>query len=154
MPQLVKGGKNVFGWSKVNKDGKIIIPPDAFIEYKFKDGEKVILMSGSNKSGGFGLTSLDLLKNSRIFSTISAYPDLIEYKLNEGEAIKVGSKIYCWVPVYKTSITVPFNTLQLYGIREGNSLLTVRGSNLALGFIVRGPIIEEAKRHSNLEIFE
>lgn len=56
MPQLVKGGKYVFGWSKVNDEGKIVIPSKAFIEYHFKAGEKIILLSGSRTSGGFGLT--------------------------------------------------------------------------------------------------
>jgi len=52
MPQLVKGGKYVFGWSKVNDEGKIVIPSKAFIEYHFKAGEKIILLSGSKTWGG------------------------------------------------------------------------------------------------------
>ena len=28
MPQLVKGGKHVFGWSKVGNNGVIKIPPE------------------------------------------------------------------------------------------------------------------------------
>ena len=56
MPQLVKGGKYVFGWSKVSDEGKIVTPSKAFIEYHFKAGEKIILLSGSKTSGGFRLT--------------------------------------------------------------------------------------------------
>jgi hypothetical protein len=33
MPQLVKGGKHTFGWSRVGKTGRIIIPPEALTEY-------------------------------------------------------------------------------------------------------------------------
>ena len=154
MPQLLKGGKNAFAWSEVSEGGRIVIPPDAFTEYHFIDGENVILMSGSKKSGGFGLTTLELLEKSPISGILSAYPELAEYKITEGEAIDFNSKIYCWVPICNKSIIVPFDTLQMYGIRKGDFLLTVRGSNLALGFIVRGPIIEEAKRHPELEVFK
>ncbi|RQW04547.1 hypothetical protein EH223_07165 [candidate division KSB1 bacterium] len=70
MPQLVKGGKNTFGWSKVNEHGKIAIPPDAFDEYKFSAAKNAYLFSGSKTSGGFGLTTLNMLKASR-FSFIN-----------------------------------------------------------------------------------
>ena len=29
MPQLVKGGKHVFGWSLVTAGGEVLIPPEA-----------------------------------------------------------------------------------------------------------------------------
>jgi hypothetical protein len=154
MPQLVKGGKNAFGWSGVSLDGKIAIPPDAYTEYHFTDGEKLILISGSKKSGGFGLSKAELIKKSEIFDTLSFYPDLMKYNLNEGEAIRIKNKIYSWVSVQNRSIKIPFKTLELYGIKKGDSLLTVRGSKLALGFIVRGPIIEEAKSHPELKEFK
>jgi len=55
MPQLVKGGKYVFSWSKVSDEGKIVTLSKAFIEYHLKAGDKIILLSGSKTSGGFGL---------------------------------------------------------------------------------------------------
>jgi hypothetical protein len=42
----------------------------------------------------------------------------------------------------------------LYGVERGASLLSVRGSALALGFIIRGPIIEEARKHPEIEVYE
>lgn len=154
MPQLVKGGKNAFGWSEVSEKGKIVIPPDAFTEYHFTDGDKLILISGSKTSGGFGLSKLESIKRSEIFKNLRPYPELMEYKINEGETIKIKNKIYCWVLVQNKSIKVPLKTLRLYGIQKRDSLLTVRGSNLALGFIVRGPIIEEARKHPGLMVFK
>ncbi|MEW6558549.1 MAG: hypothetical protein AB1349_14565, partial [Elusimicrobiota bacterium] len=62
MPRIAKGGKYVFGWSKVGKIGRIVIPKEAMKEYKFEVRERVILMSGSRRSGGFGITTLSLLK--------------------------------------------------------------------------------------------
>ena len=69
MPQLVKGEKNTLGWLKVYGSGKIAIPPDAFDKYNFSTANHVYLLSGSKRSGEFGLTTLILLKNhrSRIF---------------------------------------------------------------------------------------
>jgi hypothetical protein len=63
MPQLAKGGKYVFGWSKVGDQGEIVIPLEALEEYNLTTDKNVILMSGSKTSGGFGLTMAESLKN-------------------------------------------------------------------------------------------
>ncbi|MBN1316633.1 MAG: hypothetical protein JXA42_14240, partial [Anaerolineales bacterium] len=55
MPQLVPRGKYIFGWSLVGDDGRVIIPPEAFTEYGFTDGENILVIPGSKRSGGFGL---------------------------------------------------------------------------------------------------
>ena len=39
------------------------------------------------------------------------------------------------------------------GFQPGERVLVVRGSGLALGFIQRGPIYEEALRHPEIEMF-
>ena len=52
------------------------------------------------------------------------------------------------------SIAVPARTLKNYEINPGDNVLSVRGSRFALGFVVRGPIIDEAKKHSNIKICE
>jgi len=153
MPQLVKGAKNVFGWSRVGDDGRIIIPPDAFAEYGFVDKGNAIVMSGSRKSGGFGLTRLDKIKESSLAGIITVIPELKEYKISEGAAVRYSSRLYCWVRIFNESITVPLETLKQYGINKGDMLLTARGSNLALGFIVKGPIVAEAKKHSDLKVY-
>jgi hypothetical protein len=36
MPQLVKGGKYVFGWSIVRENNMVKIPAEAFREYGYK----------------------------------------------------------------------------------------------------------------------
>ena len=154
MPQLVKGGKNTFGWSKVSETGKIIIPPDAFDEYNFSIEKYAYLLSGSKKSGGFGLTTLNSLKTSLFSNILLDHPELLNPESIFGESIKYRSRFFCIVPIENMSITVPLDVLKLYGIKKNSMLLTVRGSNLALGFIVKGPIIEEAKRHPELEVYE
>jgi len=48
---------------------------------------------------------------------------------------------------------VPSETLEAYGISRGDRLLVIRGNGRALGFAVRGPIVEEAERHLELDVF-
>ncbi len=154
MPQLVKGGKYIFGWSRVGEIGKIIIPPDAFIEYQFTMAPNAYLLSGSKKSGGFGITTLDLLKSSQFSDILNDHPELENPEYIFGNSIKYDQRIFCVVPFKDRSINVPFDVLELYGVKKGRMLLTVRGSYVALGFIVKGPIVEEAKRHPKLKIYE
>lgn len=150
MPQLVKGGKHVFGWSIVGDDGTILIPPDAFSEYQFTSYRTGILMPGSKTSGGFGLTTLELLRNSSLSGLLDRCPELATFQVSEGEAVTCHKKTYCWVTLQGNSFRVPIETLKHYGVRPGDTLLVVRGSGQALGFIVRGPIVEEARKHPEL----
>ena len=131
-----------------------MIPPDAFEEYGFREGETAILMSGSKTSGGFGLTTLRRLKDSPLFDFLKPFTGLPEHRIPEGEAFEIQAKTYCRIKIIHQSIWVPVATLKKYGVQVGNPLLTVRGSGMALGFITRGPIVEEAMRHPELVVFE
>ena len=155
MPSLVKGGKYVFGWSRVGEEGNIAIPPEAIEEYGLKDAAKVILMSGSKESGGFGLTTMKLLRNTSIGAVLEEDMRLSRFEATEGEAVGIGSRTYCWVSMQDNGVfSVPLKTLIDYGIEPRDKLLVVRGSGRALGFIVRGLIVDEAERHEEIEIFE
>jgi bifunctional DNA-binding transcriptional regulator/antitoxin component of YhaV-PrlF toxin-antitoxin module len=154
MPQLVKGGKHVFGWSKVGEEGSIVIPSEAFEEYRLITGENVILMSGSKTSGGFGLVKRVSLRESQLSILLDKCPQLAEFRIPEGTVVEYEGRVYCWVTMCDERITVPVRTLSRYGIKPGDHLLAARGSGLALGFIVRGPIVEEARRHAELETYE
>lgn len=154
MPQLVKGGKYIFGWSKVGENGKIIIPEEAHIEYEFNEDDKGILMSGNKSSGGFGLSSSRLLRNSPIGKMLEGFPELINHRLEEGEVIKIKEKNFCWIKIYKRGIIkVPQKTLLAFKVKINDNLLVGRGSGLALGFIAKGPIFEEAKKHPEIPHF-
>lgn len=124
MPQLVKGGKWVFGWTVMGPDGRITVPPDAWDEYGFDEGEKALFIPGSQRSGGFGLSSVKLLAD---------FPGrpMAESVFDAGGRVRVPA--HC-------------------GLRPGDRLLVVRGSGRALGFPVRGPIVEEASKH-DLEVY-
>jgi len=149
VPQLVKGGKYVFGWSKVGESGRIVIPPEAVEEYGFRDGDKVFIMPGSRSSGGFGISLPALLKGTSLSSILP--PELERFQTPRGEIIKSGKRTLCWTVVEKGGcIVLPVETLKAYGTGPGALLLSVRGSYLALGFLVRGPIVEEALQHPEL----
>ena len=152
MPQLVKGGKHAFGWSCVGDSGRIVIPPEALDEYRLKDSEKLIVIPGSQTSGGFGLALPKSLKSSRIGKAAMDNPALSKYQALEGEIIEVDDKPYCWVELRDGGVEFPQGTLSRYGIKSGDHLLVIRGSGLAIGFAVRGPIIEEALKHPELDV--
>jgi hypothetical protein len=149
----VKGGKNTFGWSIVREQGDIAIPPDAYAEYGFVEGETAIVMSGSRKSGGFALSRIETFMNSSIAGVLKEHRELTGHGIPEGKTVKIGPRFFCRVQIRDMRFSLPLNTLEKYGIAKGSALLTVRGSNIGLTFIVKGPIIEEAKKHHELETF-
>ncbi len=155
MPQLVKGGKYVFGWSKIGTKGKVKIPPEAYEEYNLKRDKFVILFSGSKTSGGFGLSSTRILKKSVMKEVLELNISLTNYEIPEGEVIQFKKKQYCWIKIHiDSSIFLPKRTLESFGIHYNEFLLAVRGSHLAIGFIAKGPIFNEAKNHPEISIFK
>ena len=129
MPQLVKGGKWVFGWAVVGPNGEIPIPPKAFSEYQDHFGEIVFFIKGSRTSGGFSVGRSERLAQSKI--------DLRLRFLGQGV-----------IDPFRHMVQPPD-----LGLTSGERLLVVRGSGLALGFLQRGPIYEEALLHLDIETF-
>ncbi|MBN1947545.1 MAG: hypothetical protein JW797_17875 [Bradymonadales bacterium] len=150
MPQLVKGGKHVFGWSRVRQAGRITVPPAALEEYGLRESETLVLVPGSRTSGGFGLGAYEALRQSRQGAVLERHPELSELRLGEGEVVEYGGKPYCWVQLRGGGITLPLGTLGRYGVGIGDKLLVIRGSGLAIGFAVRGPIVAEGRKHPEL----
>lgn len=127
MPQLAKGGKWVFGWSIVGPNGEFQIPPEAYNEYGFRPGESIIITRGSRTSGGFGLGRPERLSNSPLQSRFIGH-----VRMGAGGRVSLPPEA---------------------GVQPGERLITVRGSGLALGFLQRGPVYEEALRHPELTTF-
>jgi len=151
----VKGGKHAYGWSEVSATGKVAVHSEALAEYNLAAPCKVFLLSGSKRSGGFAVTTSSLLENSVLSRRLAKNPRLASFQLPEGEAVTVAGKPYCWVTLNTDGcITVPLKTLNQYGVHAGDHLLSVRGSCFALAFCVKGPIIEEAKKHPNLTLLK
>lgn len=151
MPQLVKRGKYVFGWSRVGGAGRIVIPPEALHEYDLREREKLIVLPGSRTSGGFALGRWERVQGSPLAAAFC----LLELAQAPAGAVLEGARRpHCWVELCNGSVTIPPRTLEKYGIGIGDKLLVVRGSGLAVGLLVRGPIVEEATRHAELQVFE
>jgi hypothetical protein len=127
MPQLAKGGKWVFGWCIVGPDGEMRIPPEAYSEYGFQQGEQLIITRGSRSSGGFGIGRQQKLA----FSPLR--PRFLGLVVMKAER----------------QVVLPSET----NVQPGDRLLAVRGSGLALGFLQKGPIFEEAQQHPEIETF-
>jgi hypothetical protein len=66
MPQLVKGGKYIYGWTRIHPDGRIRVPEEAFSEYQFSVDAVIILTSGSKTSGGFSIISPERIESTTI----------------------------------------------------------------------------------------
>jgi hypothetical protein len=127
MPQLAKGGKWVFGWTIVGPDKNVPIPVAAFREYGFHQDAPVVFTLGSKRSGGFGIGHKEKVASSFIRSRII------------GEGL-IGKEMHIFLP-------------PSVDINSGEQLLVVRGSNLALSFLLRGPIVDEARLHPEIEVY-
>ena len=154
MPQLIKGGKNVFGWSKISNSSGIKIPIEVIKEYDLQPSNKVIIMSGSKTSEWFSIVKIEKLINSPLSVVLDNNPKLAKFQLSNGEPIQYNNRFFCWIEISQDEkIYLPIETLQLYGIKPGDNTLSARGSVLGVGFIVRGPIIKEARNHPELKFF-
>jgi hypothetical protein len=155
MPQITKGGKYVFGWSKIRGNGEFRILDEAVQEYNLETGEKIILASGSKTSGGFSIAKKSAIAQSAISSILTENPKLSNFQIAEGQTIQFKSRRYCWVSIHDNGLVVlPPSALEAYGIHSGDCLLSIRSSNIAIGFAVKGPLIEKARKCSKIEIFE
>lgn len=47
MPQMTKGGKYIFGWSKIGQNGELTFPTMAVKEYNLQEETYIYIVSGS-----------------------------------------------------------------------------------------------------------
>ncbi|MBN1247435.1 MAG: hypothetical protein JXC32_07235 [Anaerolineae bacterium] len=131
MPQLVRGGKWVFGWSVVRERGLLPIPLDAWHRYTFGPEKRAIFIRGSATSGGFAI------------APASRWPAAFGPWQSSDRVLGVAELAANGI------VRIP----EQLGLLAGERLLVVNGSGHALGFITRGPIVEAARTHPELETF-
>jgi bifunctional DNA-binding transcriptional regulator/antitoxin component of YhaV-PrlF toxin-antitoxin module len=154
MPRLVKGGKFVYGLTRVGTRGTVVIPSQAMEEYEYHEGDTVIVMSGSRRSGGFGLAKPDKLVNSHLDIVLKKLPGLPDAGIPEARPVSDRGRLFCTTTIKQDGcIQLPPEILSEYGIQPGDLLVAGRGSHIALAFIARGPIMDEALKHPELEVF-
>ncbi len=155
MPQLVKGGKYIFGWSIITSERRIRIPDEAFDEYKFQSGEKLIIVSGSKASGGFSIIGINtFLKSEFVMPLIKrlGYSNESDtFKLEMNKIVFKGARWFCWTGIDKEKyFKISSELIELIGVKKGDKLLVGRGSGIGPAFISKGLIVNEAKKHTEL----
>jgi hypothetical protein len=144
MPQLVKGGKHVYTWTTIRPTGVIMIPPEVIKDYGLIPGEMVFVFPGSKKSGGFSVVTQRNLKDS-LLNPLKRGEEIQE------DTIQIANRrIFYITKLGSDEVHLREEALKAFGVREGDHLLVVRGSGLGPSFLKKGPIIDEAKKHSEL----
>lgn len=156
MPQLAKGGKYIFGWTRINKNYKIRIPDEAYDEYEFTRTDKLIILSGSKSSGGFSIITPNSIINSKlskdIVRSLGYNKETNSFRTNSLEIIKHGERLVSWTSLDKNKYFATSSVLlALLKINIGDILLVGRGSSLGPAFIGRGAIYKQALKHDLME---
>lgn len=93
MTQLVKGGKNVYGWSIVTDEGYIKISREVLEEYDYKPNNMLILMPGSRGSEGFSVSTLEKLRSSPLVDRLNSLLSALK-ETREGETVTFDGKAF------------------------------------------------------------
>ncbi|MBN1295062.1 MAG: hypothetical protein JXB48_24725 [Candidatus Latescibacteria bacterium] len=60
-------------------------------------------------------------------------------------------RLYCWLKINTEGILkLPGRTMKSFAIKPGDRLLSIRGSNVAQVFAVKGPIITAALEYKGM----
>jgi hypothetical protein len=155
MPQLVKGGKYVFGWTVLRDDLRIRIPDETYEEYKFIKTDQLIIMSGSKSSGGFSICSPHTMSNyklsNNIFGLIGYVKESDSFTRERLEMVKSGKRLISWTYLDKEKYFMLSKELvDSLDLETGCRLLVGRGSGMGPAFISKGIIFNEALKHRDL----
>jgi hypothetical protein len=155
MPQLVKGGKYVFGWTVLRDDLRVRIPDETYDEYRFIKTDKLIILSGSKSSGGFSICSPVTISNykpgNNIFGLIGYIKESDSFTGERLEIVRSGKRLISWTYLDKEKYCVFSKELVTsLGLGIGRRLLVGRGSGMGPAFINKGIIYNEALKHKDL----
>jgi bifunctional DNA-binding transcriptional regulator/antitoxin component of YhaV-PrlF toxin-antitoxin module len=157
MPRLVKGGKYVFGVSKIREDYQIYIPPEALDEYNLQNEEAVVLIAGSKTSGGFSINSIKKLKHSRLSVLLELlhYNNLTgNFETTRNDIFYIRNRIISWAKLSQDgSLHLSHKLAEHLNLNNCAMLIVARGSGNGPGFIAKGPIFDEALKHPELQVF-
>ncbi|RKJ41416.1 hypothetical protein D7X94_03760 [Acutalibacter sp. 1XD8-33] len=149
MPQLNKGGKFVFGKSRVRQDGSLCLPEQAIEEYQICREGRVYFFTGAKATGGFCVTRKGLLAPSRLGHILRENPDLDVYALPAGTLVPYKGRRYGWLEVSPEGrLFLGEALLRELELAPGMELLCIRSSNIAFTMGARGPLLERAKNYA------
>lgn len=145
MPQLCKGGKFVFGISKLRADLTVRIPPQAIEEYSITADDDIILFTGSKSTGGFCVTSRRLLETSQLHNILSECPAIGQNTAPLLAFVRYKGMGYCRAKINENGILQMTDQAAGYlGLEIGSELMAIRSSNIAFTMGAKGPLMDAA----------
>lgn len=148
MPQMNKGGKFIFGKSRIGADLHIKLPTQAVSEYHICDNTYVYLMTGSKVTGGFCVTNKNLLLPSKLGHILTDNMSLCECQIPEGEFIHYKGRSYCWLHISNNGVLQLSNSMMIFlDLSVGMELLSIRSSDIAFTMGAKGPLLEKARNY-------
>ena len=149
MPQMNKGGKFIFGKSRIRDDLTIHLPTQALTEYNAASEGKVYLFTGSKVTGGFCVTRKGLLGPSKLGHLLTDTPSLQNYQTPKGSFIQYKGRSYGWVDISENGvIQLDPQMLDFLHLKVGMELLSIRSSDIAFTMGATGPLLERADRYA------
>lgn len=149
MPQMNKGGKFIFGWSVIRRDGSVLIPTQAAEEYSITADKRVCLFTGSKSTGGFCVTRKGLLAPSRLGHILADNPALYSYSSKSGAFTQYKGRSYCWADITEAGEIVLTEEMQAFlHLKPAMPLLSIRSSDIAFTMGAKGPLLEKAAAYA------
>ena len=154
MPQMTKGGKYIFGWSKIGQNGELTFPTMAVKEYNLQKETYIYIVSGSKQTGGFCVMTEPLLSHSKLKNILEENPSLAKRSLREGELITYKGRKYGWLALNKSEVYLSDDLMKMLEIKAGDKLLAIRSSDIAFTMGFRGSLIDKANNfNGRIEMF-
>lgn len=149
MPQLNKGGKYVYGLSEISIEKKIQLPPELLLQYPITSERRIIIFTGSKVTGGFCVTTKQILSNSKLKHILEDCPLLSNYQLEEGEFIRYKGRGYAWLYISSTGIIQLTDSAMRYlALSSGDLLMSIKSSDIAFTLGVKGPLMDKVHSYS------
>ena len=154
MPQMTKGGKYIFGWSKIGQNGELTFPTMAVKEYNLQKETYIYIVSGSKQTGGFCVMTEPLLSHSKLKNILEENPSLAKRSLREGELIAYKGRKYGWLVLNKSEVYLSDDLMKMLEIKAGDKLFAIRSSDIAFTMGFRGSLIDKANNfNGRIEMF-
>ena len=150
MPQMTKGGKYIFGWSKIGQNGELTFPTMAVKEYNLQEEIYIYIVSGSKQTGGFCVMTEPLLSHSKLKNILKENSSLADRSLSEGELIAYKGRKYGWLSLKENTVYLSNDLMKMLEIKVGDKLLAIRSGDIAFTMGVKGSLIEKANNYRGI----
>ena len=150
MPKMTKGGKYIFGWSRIRVNGELIFPRMAVDEYNLQEETYIYIVSGSKQTGGFCVMTDPLLSHSKLKNILKENSSLADRSLSEGELIAYKGRKYGWLSLKENTVYLSDDLMKMLEIKVGDKLLAIRSSDIAFTMGVKGRLIEKANGYRGI----